>query len=982
MKQKSLVTNKKFIVLIVIAILCGSSLLHMAVDLTKVYSGIVYRRNLYDSNLPHVSNKFVGREKELEDILSSLDFNNVTRLVTIVGSPGFGKSALALQAGHQLLRNGISVFYVDMREAPNVLALAEKVLDSAQIYAQKVTVDRMLKWAKTLGYESVLILDNCDGVLDNYQDEFQDVVEKSLASSQKLKIVTTSSIKKIYLEYSHHINLPPLPTDDACHLLESFVSTLNQSEKEKIVQLTGSVPLALRVVVSILRGPDHPDPQVIIKKLSDELIKTLSPEELSTNKQVNTSIYLSYKHLTSMSQKAGRYLAKFPASFDGALACNIFHSVAYQVENCSDILKTLQQRSLLEHNRRTQRYQFHPLIREFFLSMQKSLGINKKENTRFTLAFIHLYTNLLNEIAKHSSAKSTSVYSLNLFDTESLNILHMLLMVSNPSKELKEHTFSCLSAMKVVCNFDLFELLQGHFAVDVLYDSFKRIGKLLQELASLSFVQFYIHTDLPLYFGTDFDGWLQFRVYLFSTYVLHTDHLFRLTYRKFGQEKMYDLILKQKEWVERIYDGISSKATTVFYLQFYRTCVLLIVSDFVSSLYKECHEKILKATDDLKDCSSDTNCEYNSIGLAYHAIGKAKEAKMFLQLAIDHQPQMGLMRRVHILIILSDLYLIDGNSEKSDQLATEAIGIFPILIELSATDLQHFQAEIQETVSFYRTHGKYREAMMLETKQFDNCLSFQKSMNWKKFITAWKIAQTLYEEGNYSKALEVLSVALNGYKHFYERDHFIHIHIQMQILAGKIELDVGNFSSGVHYFLAVISYIQENDVIHLYASELREACLRLAIKAQLHSCLGGVLSDAAMFILHLVFRAEVPESLPPGPVENSDEMLFQDLVLSTALSVPESHVTAALNLNHFGLYYYYNTFVLLLEKFFYGVLSFIFSFAFVVFLVNCLFILLKLSICSVLCGLTCFICCRICQWITLFILFLCFTVAVINNIND
>ena len=61
---------------------------------------------------------------------------------------------------------------------------------------------------------------------------------------------------------------------------------------------------------------------------------------------------------------------------------------------------------------------------------------------------------------------------------------------------------------------------------------------------------------------------------------------------------------------------------TSFYLLFYRRCVSF-VSDFESSLYKECHEKILEATNDLKDCSS--KCEYDSIGLAYSAIGKARE---------------------------------------------------------------------------------------------------------------------------------------------------------------------------------------------------------------------------------------------------------------------------------------------------------------------------------------------------------------------
>ena len=970
MKQKSISTSiVVFVVSVVIAVLFGSCLWD---DIRKLCSGIVYRLDFYDSNLPRVSHvTFVGREKELDDILSSLDFNNVTRLVTIVGSPGFGKSALALQAGHQLLRNGFSVFYVDMQEAPSVLALTEKDLDSAPV-EKKI----MLKWANALRYESVLILDNCDDVLDGYQEKFQDIVQKLLASSQKLKMVTTSRIKKLYLEHSHHIKLPPLPTDDACHLLESFVSTLNQSEKEKLVHLAGSVPLALKVVASILTGPDSPGPQVIIKRLSDELIKTLSPEELSTKNRVNASIYLSYKHLTSMTQKVGRCLSEFPVSFNGTAACKIFHSVARDVENCSDILNTLRQRSLLEQNQRTQRYQFHPLIREFFMEMQKSLGIYKEENTLFSVAFIDYYTDLLNKIAETSG-----VDALNHFDTESLNILHMLQIVSKPSNALKEHTSSesIFFAVKAICNYRVFKLLQGRFSLDELYNSFERIDAFLQEFEASYFhiqeFEVYFHIKK---FGayTPSHNMCQMRNHFFNTYMLYMEHISVLIFKKFEEEKIYDVILKQKEWVERMYTCVPGTEFSIFYLKFYRRCVSLI-KDPEIELYKECHENLLKATGDLKNCSS--SCEYNSIGFAYHTIGKASEAKMFLQLAIDHQPGLHIITRVIILVTLSDLYSIDGNTEESNRLAMEAILLFPNLTEfMSVTDLQQHPLDMHAIALFYQTHEKYDEATTILTKLIQSYKNFPKNMDKDKFITAWKIVHSWKKMENYSAAREIASIALNGYKDFSERDvvdrDVQRIYIQLQMLSGII-----NGSNGSAHLQSVISYIKENNITHLYASELVEACIRLAFKGQYHSCLGDILVDTAMFVFFLMFHSGFSHFeariLLPVTVENSDETSFQDLVLSTDLILPDSHAITVLN--QFGLYHspynYFHEYSTLFVNFCYNILLFVFSSDFF----KLVTILIKVCL-----WFSCIHCCR-CnsafRCIALFMLVLCFIIALKNE---
>ena len=291
---------------------------------------------------------------------------------------------------------------------------------------------------------------------------------------------------------------------------------------------------------------------------------------------------------------------------------------------------------------------------------------------------------------------------------------------------------------------------------------------------------------------------------------------------------------------------------------------------------------------------------------------------MFLQLAIDHQPELHIVRRIIVFIILSDLYSIDGDTEESDRLAMEAILLFPNLTEfMSVTDLQQYHLDMHAIASFYQTHEKYDEATTIHTKQIQSYKNFPKNMNKHNFITAWKIAYSLYKEGNYSAAREIASIALNGYKDFSERDvvdrDVQRIYIQLQMLSGIVEFYIGNFSNGNAHLQSVISYIEDNNITHFYASELREACIRLVIKRQFHSCLGDILADAAMTMFYLMFSPQAGisylEELLLVKGENSDETSFQDLVLSTDLSLSESHVTV---LNQFVLYHrpynYFNEF--------------------------------------------------------------------------
>ncbi len=204
-------------------------------------------------SLPHPIPNFVGREEEVGKLLKAMQYESDSpRIVSITGSPGFGKSTLAIHVGHKLIDKGVAVSYVDMNEVPSMHVLAEKVFDSDDdfVVVKEITMDRLYRWAKELSKQVLLILDNCDERLETNKDEFQTVIAK-LASSLNLKVLTTSRRKVIYTVKHESLDIPELSTTQACALLQDVTSSIDDSHCEQITSLTGSVPLALHVVGAI-----------------------------------------------------------------------------------------------------------------------------------------------------------------------------------------------------------------------------------------------------------------------------------------------------------------------------------------------------------------------------------------------------------------------------------------------------------------------------------------------------------------------------------------------------------------------------------------------------------------------------------------------------------------------------------------------------------------------------------------------------------
>jgi predicted ATPase/class 3 adenylate cyclase len=120
--------------------------------------------NLYEHNLPAQMTSFIGREREMAEILQALRTN---RLVTLTGSGGAGKSRLNLQVGMDCLPqfpDGVWLVELapvsDPALVPQVLLPIFNLREDSHRTVLEILIDYLRE--KTL----LLILDNCEHLIE------------------------------------------------------------------------------------------------------------------------------------------------------------------------------------------------------------------------------------------------------------------------------------------------------------------------------------------------------------------------------------------------------------------------------------------------------------------------------------------------------------------------------------------------------------------------------------------------------------------------------------------------------------------------------------------------------------------------------------------------------------------------------------------------------------------------------------------------
>src|SRR6185437_9004168 len=137
-------------------------------------------------DLPVPMTSFVGRERDqaaVHELLAG------SRLVTLVGPGGCGKTRLALQVAHDLAAAGEdAIYWVDLAPLADPALVAQTVAASLGI-AEQAGIPLIQTLCEGLRARSILfILDNCEHLIASCAD----LVEHVLQSCPRVRVLITS----------------------------------------------------------------------------------------------------------------------------------------------------------------------------------------------------------------------------------------------------------------------------------------------------------------------------------------------------------------------------------------------------------------------------------------------------------------------------------------------------------------------------------------------------------------------------------------------------------------------------------------------------------------------------------------------------------------------------------------------------------------------------------------------------------------------
>ena len=123
---------------------------------------------LEQPSLPPNACDFIGREREIEKIASHLK-SPLTRVVSIHGPPGSGKSEVAIAVGQNLKSEGKAIYYIDLTDVNTEHDLISAILRffSHQSLGPLQPLDFLLKQFSLIkdSVSPYFIIDNADSLL-------------------------------------------------------------------------------------------------------------------------------------------------------------------------------------------------------------------------------------------------------------------------------------------------------------------------------------------------------------------------------------------------------------------------------------------------------------------------------------------------------------------------------------------------------------------------------------------------------------------------------------------------------------------------------------------------------------------------------------------------------------------------------------------------------------------------------------------------
>ncbi|MDJ0923452.1 MAG: BTAD domain-containing putative transcriptional regulator [Acidimicrobiia bacterium] len=320
-------------------------------------------------NLPARVSRFVGRDQEISTIGKLL---GRSRLVTLMGVGGVGKTSLALEvAGRHVDEFRDGVWLVDLAtvtDATGVLVAAAEALRVRTRSSEHILADIQLRMANT---EVLVILDNCEHVIAAAADLAADL----LAKCPGVKILATSrELLSVPGEITFGVSPMTLGDDhvagDAVALftdrLEAFLPGTGLGDEEqqtvyRICRAVDGLPLAIELAAARTRALSLDE---VERRLSDRFALLAGGSRTAAPRQrtLRATIDWSYDLLSDSEQGLFAVLSVLPGSFTAEAVEAIVRAGKWE-DDALDLLAALVDKSLVA--RIGGRYYLLPTLRRY-----------------------------------------------------------------------------------------------------------------------------------------------------------------------------------------------------------------------------------------------------------------------------------------------------------------------------------------------------------------------------------------------------------------------------------------------------------------------------------------------------------------------------------------------------------------------------------------------------------------------------------------
>jgi non-specific serine/threonine protein kinase len=334
------------------------------------------------NNLPLQLNRFIGRERELTAVRGLL---LTSRLLTLAGAGGSGKTRLALQVATDLLEEfEHGVWWVELAALSDPLLVSQAVASALGIPER---ADRTL--AEALAdvlrpRHLLLVLDNCEHLLAGCAQ----LIETLLRTCSQLRVLVTSrepltiSGETVWLVLPLRVpdtyHLPPVEglltyeavelfTERARSVRPSFTLTPeNASAVVQVCRRLDGIPLAIELAAARLRALSV---EQILARLDDiyRLLTGGSRSALPRQQTLRAAMDWSYALLSAHEQTCFRRLSVFAGSFSLEAAEAVCAAGPGESYDVLDVLSSLIDKSLvlMEQRSAEARYWLLETIRQY-----------------------------------------------------------------------------------------------------------------------------------------------------------------------------------------------------------------------------------------------------------------------------------------------------------------------------------------------------------------------------------------------------------------------------------------------------------------------------------------------------------------------------------------------------------------------------------------------------------------------------------------